>query len=125
MTHLTLLITVSAYQPNWKQPRLLLSFWYDPGVPKEDFPRRYAEIAAANFTAVMGGFGAKTADMVEAQLAVGSRRPRRDRRGRGRYLRLQRLERSVGLSTEGRARGALGLRAAVRADQLEGLGDGL
>jgi len=58
------------YTPNWRQPRLLLSFWYDPMVPKKDFPRRYAEIAAANFTAVMGGFAAKTVELVEAQLAA-------------------------------------------------------
>ena len=58
------------YQPNWKQPRLLLSLWYDPVVPKEAFPQRYREIADANFTAVMGGFGATTADMVMAQLAA-------------------------------------------------------
>ena len=60
----------ASYLPQWTQPRFLLSLWYDPVVPCGDFAKRYAEIAAANFTAVMGGFGAVTPDAVRAQLAA-------------------------------------------------------
>ena len=60
----------------WQQPRLLLSLWYDPVVPEADFPKRYKEIADANCTAIMGGFGCVEApgglpsgpECVEAQL---------------------------------------------------------
>ena len=58
------------YSPNWVQPRLFVSFWYDPVVPAEAIPARFAEIRNANFTAVLGGFGAKTTDMINAQIAA-------------------------------------------------------
>ena len=73
MMALLLLITIPAtlaYTPQWTQPRLFVSFWYDPVVPPSDFPAAYAQIAEANFTAVLGGFGAKTADAIEAQLSA-------------------------------------------------------
>jgi len=61
---------LASYTPQWKQPRLFVSFWYDPVVPQSNFPAAYAQIALANFTAVLGGFGAKTADAIEAQLSA-------------------------------------------------------
>ena len=62
----------------WQQPRLMLSLWYDPVVPVADFRKRYQEIADANCTAIMGGFGCVEAPpplpkgpaCVEAQLAA-------------------------------------------------------
>ena len=54
----------------WVQPRFLLSMWYDPVVPASEFPARYREIRDANMTVVMGGFGARNASMVQAQLAA-------------------------------------------------------
>jgi hypothetical protein len=68
----------AATASRWQQPRLLLSLWYDPVVPVADFPRRYKEIADANCTAVMGGFGCVEAPpplpsgpaCVKAQLAA-------------------------------------------------------
>ena len=47
----------------WKQPKIALSFWVDPMVPVAEFPERYAEIAEANFTVVLGGFGATTPEV--------------------------------------------------------------
>ena len=49
------------------QDRFLISFWVDP--PADDqMEERYREIAEANFTAVLGGFGANTPEQVERQL---------------------------------------------------------
>ena len=109
--------TCAAYTPQWTQPRLFVSFWYDPVVtplpkdilcalarstrpptpqsrahtsaplthphalsptpprydpvvPPASFPHYYAQIAEANFTAVLGGFGALTAEAIEAQLGA-------------------------------------------------------
>ena len=59
-----------AYEPQWRQPRLFVSFWYDPPVPPADYPAVYKQIADANFTAILGGFGALTAAAVEAQLSA-------------------------------------------------------
>eukprot|EP01046_Picozoa_sp_COSAG06_P087822 COSAG06_NODE_34286_length_477_cov_0.613757_1_plen_153_part_10 len=42
----------------------------DPQVPIEDFDSRYAEIAAANFSVVLGNFGATKLSSVSAQLAA-------------------------------------------------------
>lgn len=50
------------------QPRFLISFWVDPIVPPTQFPFEYARIARANFTAVMGGFGATDPVSVAAQV---------------------------------------------------------
>lgn len=57
----------------WKQPKIALSFWVDPVVPPSEFSDRYAEIAAANFTAVLGGFGALTPE-VYRQFPANTRR---------------------------------------------------
>jgi hypothetical protein len=55
----------------WQQPRgFMVSFWVDPIVSTEKYPSRYAEVSAANFTTILGGFGALTADAVEAQIAA-------------------------------------------------------
>ena len=75
---LLLLLLTAPCCSGWQQPRLLLSLWYDPVVPTSDFPQRYGEIAAANCTAIMGGFGCVEAPpplpagpgCVKAQLAA-------------------------------------------------------
>ena len=63
-------VSSQAYPTNFRQDRFLISLWYDPVVPVETFPQRYQEIADANFTVVMGGFGATTASLTTAQLAA-------------------------------------------------------
>ena len=52
----------------FEQSRFLISFWVDPIVPAAQFPFEYARIARANFTAVMGGFGATDPTSVAAQV---------------------------------------------------------
>ena len=54
----------------WVQDRFVLSFWVDPIVSAAEYDARYAEIAAANFTLVIGGYGALTPKAVDAQLAA-------------------------------------------------------
>ena len=39
-------------------------------VDPSDFSERYQEIRDANFTAVLGGFGATTPDQIQAQIAA-------------------------------------------------------
>ena len=51
-------------------PDFLISFWVDPIVPQAQFPLEYARLALANYTAVMGGFGATTPGAVAAQVAA-------------------------------------------------------
>ncbi|MBM3241393.1 hypothetical protein FJZ31_34365 [Candidatus Poribacteria bacterium] len=41
------------------QERFAISFWVDPPA-EEDMDARYKEIAEANFSLVLGGFGART-----------------------------------------------------------------
>jgi len=51
------------------QDRMAIGFWVDP--PAGDgMEERYREIAAANFTLVIGGFGARTPETVRQQLAL-------------------------------------------------------
>ncbi|MEI6501278.1 MAG: hypothetical protein WCP21_09670 [Armatimonadota bacterium] len=51
------------------QDRFAIGFWVDP--PLDDrADERYAEIAAANFTLVIGGFGGNTAEKVKRQVAL-------------------------------------------------------
>eukprot|EP00041_Stephanoeca_diplocostata_P019962 m.437456 g.437456 ORF g.437456 m.437456 type:complete len:313 (+) comp21436_c0_seq20:73-1011(+) len=50
------------------QDRFAISFWVDPIVPAEEFSEQYATIAQANFTVVLGGFGAKDPESVAQQL---------------------------------------------------------
>eukprot|EP00750_Incisomonas_marina_P018867 INCI3160.1.p1 GENE.INCI3160.1~~INCI3160.1.p1 ORF type:complete len:434 (-),score=66.14 INCI3160.1:134-1435(-) len=60
----------TAAKTGFEQPRFLLSFWVDPMVDPSDFSERYQEIRDANFTAVLGGFGATTPDQIQAQIAA-------------------------------------------------------
>lgn len=53
----------------FQQDRFAIGFWVDPPIG-EDADARYAEIAGANFTVVIGGFGANTPAKVERQLAL-------------------------------------------------------
>eukprot|EP00041_Stephanoeca_diplocostata_P019961 m.437427 g.437427 ORF g.437427 m.437427 type:complete len:265 (+) comp21436_c0_seq17:146-940(+) len=50
------------------QDRFAISFWVDPIVPADEFSEQYATIAQANFTVVLGGFGAKDPESVAQQL---------------------------------------------------------
>ena len=54
----------------WKQDVFAISFWVDPIVPPAEYDYRLAEVAAANFTLVVGGSGATTRVEVIAQLAA-------------------------------------------------------
>ncbi len=60
----------SAQTPNrFVQDRIAIGFWVDP--PAGDgMEARYREIAEANFTLVIGGFGARTPETVRQQLAL-------------------------------------------------------
>jgi len=54
----------SSAQERFKQDRFAIGFWVDP--PMDDrADERYAEIAEANFTLVIGGFGARTPEQVK------------------------------------------------------------
>ena len=54
-------------QGTFVQDRFAIGFWVDP--PADDLMEaRYAEIAQANFTLVIGGFGARTPETVQRQL---------------------------------------------------------
>lgn len=50
------IVRVPSSEPSpttWRQDRMAISMWVDPMVPLEQLPFRYAEMRAANFTAVM------------------------------------------------------------------------
>ncbi len=51
------------------QDRFAIGFWVDPPAD-ERMDERYAELAKANFTLVIGGFGARTAEQVRRQLEL-------------------------------------------------------
>lgn len=53
----------------FQQDRLAIGFWVDPPAGP-DMDARYAEIAEAGFTMVIGGFGAATPEQVARQLAL-------------------------------------------------------
>ena len=57
----------------WQQDRFVISFWVDPIVNASQFDAEYARIAAAGFTALMGGFGATDPATVAAQVAACAR----------------------------------------------------
>ena len=65
-----LLVLTSVVHAKWSQDRFAISMWVDPIVPTAEFDARYAELAAANFTVLLGGFGAKGPDAVAASLAA-------------------------------------------------------
>ena len=58
-----------ADKPRFVQDRFAIGFWVDPPVD-DKADARYAEIAAANFTMVIGGFGARTPETVARQIAL-------------------------------------------------------
>lgn len=51
------------------QDRFAIGFWVDPPMDKKG-PARYKEIAEANFTLVIGGFGALTPEEIKTQLRL-------------------------------------------------------
>jgi hypothetical protein len=51
------------------QDRFAIGFWVDPPAD-EDMEAHYADIAAANFTLAIGGFGARTPETVRGQIAL-------------------------------------------------------
>lgn len=53
----------------FKQDRFCISFWVDPPADA-DMDAHYAQIAKANFTVVMGGFGANTPETDKRQLEL-------------------------------------------------------
>ena len=64
-------IAPSPEQTLWVQDRLVVSFWVDPPCDDEQLcARYYADVAAAGFNTVMGGFGAKTVEAVARQLRI-------------------------------------------------------
>lgn len=57
-------------QQSWfVQDRFAIGFWVDPPADAK-MAERYEEIAGANFTLVLGGFGATTAETIAKQLAL-------------------------------------------------------
>ena len=68
--------TVTAAAPGpvpWKQDRFAISFWVDPVVPPARFDAEYKRIADANFTVLLGGFGARTPPDVKLQIAAATK----------------------------------------------------
>lgn len=55
--------------PRFVQDRLAIGFWVDPPAD-ERMEEHYADIAAANFTVVLGGFGARTPEQIRRQVAL-------------------------------------------------------
>src|SRR5215207_9333232 len=58
-----------ADEPRFSQDRLAIGLWVDPPVDQE-IEKRYAELAAANFSFVTGNFGARNAQDVGRQMAA-------------------------------------------------------
>lgn len=58
-----------ATQQRFVQDRFAIGLWVDPPIDARA-GARYAELAAANFTLVIGGFGGNTAEKVKRQLAL-------------------------------------------------------
>jgi hypothetical protein len=52
------------------QDEFVVSMWVDPVVHPSEFDARYREMAQANITVLLGGFGATTPDSVGLQLAA-------------------------------------------------------
>lgn len=59
----------SAQSDRFVQDRFAIGFWVDPPAD-EQMDARYKEIADANFTVVLGGFGASSLETVERQLEL-------------------------------------------------------
>ncbi len=64
-----LCMNASAVQKNFIQDRFAIGFWVDPPADN-NMERHYADIAAANFTIVIGGFGARTPETIAKQIAL-------------------------------------------------------
>lgn len=62
-------MTASAETERFIQDRFAIGFWVDPPIG-DDADLRYKEIADANFTTVIGGFGARTPETVKKQIAL-------------------------------------------------------
>jgi len=61
--------TAAGEEQRFVQDRFAIGFWVDP--PMDDkADARYKEIAEANFTLVLGGFGARTVDGVKRQISL-------------------------------------------------------
>ena len=60
---------IAADQERFVQDRFAIGFWVDPPAD-EKMDARYSEIAQANFTMVLGGFGASTPETVARQLEL-------------------------------------------------------
>ena len=59
----------SADPKRFVQDRFAIGFWVDPPAD-EHMDRHYADLAAANFTLVIGGFGAGSPEAVDRQIAL-------------------------------------------------------
>ena len=55
--------------PSDRKSQFAIGFWVDPPA-RTDLDARYAEIAEANFTFIIGNFGAGTSDEIARQLAL-------------------------------------------------------
>ena len=74
LTRATLLASLCCCSgAGWRQDRFAISFWVDPVVPPERFDAEYKRIADANFTVLLGGFGATTPDHVALQIKAASK----------------------------------------------------
>ena len=67
---LLLLAAGTAAAAPWKQDRFAISFWVDPVVPPAQFDFEYNRIREANFTVLLGGFGATNPQNVALQIAA-------------------------------------------------------
>ena len=59
----------SADESRFVQDRFAIGFWFDPPVD-ENMERHYADIAAADFSMVIGGFGASTPETIARQISL-------------------------------------------------------
>ena len=64
-----LCMNASAAQKKFIQDRFAIGFWVDPPADN-NMDQHYADIAAANFTTVIGGFGARTPETIAKQIAL-------------------------------------------------------
>ena len=69
LTMFTLSTVASAEQERFIQDRFAIGLWLDPPA-NEHMDQSYADIAAANFTLVIGGFGASTPETIQRQIKL-------------------------------------------------------
>jgi hypothetical protein len=65
----SLCTNTSADHRSFVQDRFAIGFWVDPPAD-EHMDQHYADIAAANFTMVIGGFGARTPGTIQKQISL-------------------------------------------------------